>query len=388
MKKIITMILAVMLILTVIVGTVSAAEPAMDKSWPEETIKIGVELWDTADETNIGAVNYFNYLADHYNVEFMFSESISSAEQEFEFADACAAAGCKGYIGIYNASFDSIAQHVTDHGMYYWCVERSIDEAFADNPYYLGGYNPVVSGSDIDGNGDYLLGYELAYTLAEGGAKHIVYCSGGAEIGLQMFVDRQEGFFDGLEAAKNDGYEVEFDLDKDIIPGWPGSDEFAARQSQAISGDYDAVACSFSGVEVWYQPILDAGRQDVMKIAGVGTVTDSIVSIAETGAIAALVYECEEVMLGNAVPMMINAVNGHSDLLKGEEGYCLVDTNRWTLKDIEDFKAVLEKHEAGEFYVSAEDMIQLFPEFNPELTKEEFINFYTRLTLDHAMGRE
>ena len=381
MKKILCFAVAALMAALMLTGSVFAAEPALDGSWPEESIKIGVEVYDTTDQTVLGYHEYFDYLSKYYNVEFMYSESISSAEQELEFVDNCASAGCKGYFGGYNISMDTVVRRVTEMGMYYWGVERGLDEEFKDNPYYLGGFVPVVDGSDVEGNGDFLLGYELAYTLAEGGSAHVAFCNGGADFGIPMFIDRQSGFFAGIEAAQADGFGIAFDPAADIVSGWPGTDEFAARQSQVITGDYDSVAASFSGVEVWLQPIIDAGKMGSVKLAGVGAVTDSMVSISESGAIGALVYECEEVVFGNAIPMMINAINGHSDLVKGEEGYCIVPVNRWTLSKTEDIAAIYDKHDAGEYYVTAEDLAQFFPEFNPDTTKDQFLEFYRSKTL-------
>lgn len=371
------------LLLTV---SVSAAEPALDGTWPEETIKIGVEVYDTTDQSVLGYREYFDYLSRYYNLEFIFSESISSAEQELEFVNNCAAAGCKGYVGGYNISMDTVVRRVTEMGMYYWGVERGLDETFKDNEYYLGGFVPVVDGSEVEGNGDFLLGYELAYSLAEGGCAHVAFCNGGADFGIPMFIDRQAGFFAGIEAAQADGYAVAFDPSADIVSGWPGTDEFAARQSQVITGDYDAVAASFSGVEVWLQPIIDAGKMGAVKLAGVGAVTDSMVDISESGAIGALIYECEEVVFGNAIPMIINAVNGHNDLVKGEDGYCLVGVNRWTLTDPEAIATIFNKHDSGEYYVSAEEMSQFFPEFNADASKDQFLEFYRSKTLDAALA--
>ena len=386
MKKVLCMLLTALMTALLLAGSVSAAEPALDGTWPEETIKIGVEVYDTTDQTVLGYQEYFDYLSQYYNVEFMFSESIANAEQELDFIDGCFAAGCKGFISGYNISKDTQIKRVTDMGMYYWGVDRDLDEEFIDNPYYLGGFLPVVDGSDVEGNGDFLLGYELAYSLAEGGSQHVAFCNGGADFGIQMFVDRQSGFFAGIEAAQAAGFEIAFDPAQDVVSGFPGTDEFAARQSQVITSDYDAVAASFSGVEVWLQPLIDAGKLGVVKLAGVGAVTDSMVSISETGSIGALIYECEEAVFGNAVPMIINAVNGHADLIKGETGYCAVPVNRWTLTNPEDIAKIYEKHAAGEYYVTAEDMVQFFPEFQADTTTDAFMEFYRSVTLDKALA--
>lgn len=369
-------------------ASVESSENAisLDGTWPEKTIKIGVEVYDTADSSVIAYSEYFDYLSEKYNVEFMMSESIQSPEDELDFAASCQAAGCSGYIGGYNASMETIVETVTGYGMYYWGAERGLDEMFADNEYYLGGFSPLSSnGKGIEENGDYLLGYEMAYALAEAGCTHVAYCNGGASFGITMFVDRQNGFIDGIADAQNEGYEIVFNKDTDIVEGWPGTDAFTAAQSNIITSDYDGIACSFSGMEVWIQPLTQSGKENSVKLTGIGTLNEGTEMMIESGMICSLIYECEEIVFGNAVPMIINAVNGHADLVKGDDGYCALGVARWNIKDMDAFSQVYEKHEAGEYFVTAEDMTQFFPEFNESASKEDFENFYGELTLENVM---
>lgn len=190
----------------------------------------------------------------------------------------------------------------------------------------------------------------------------------------------------GLD-AQSAGYEVEFNAEKDTVEGWPGTDSFTAAQSAVLGEDYDAIACSFSGMEIWAQPIADLGKEDAIKLAGVGSLTEASGALLENGQIASLVYECEEIVFGNAIPMIINAVNGHADLVKGDEGYCALGVARWNLKDYSAFTSVYEKHNAGEYYVTAEDMTQFFPEFNESASKETLESFYAGMTLSNAISK-
>ncbi len=357
----------------------------LDGSWPEETIKIGIEVYDTTELGFVAFQDYLDYLSSLYNLEFMFSESIASAQDELAFVDACAAAGCKGYIGIYNASMNTVVDNVTNYGMYYWGCERGLDEQYKDNEYYLGGFKTLSSdGSESEENGDYLLGYDVAYSLAEAGCKHVAYCNGGAGLGIPMFVDRQTGFFEGIKAAQADGMEIAFDENADIVEGWPGTDDFTAMQSKVLSSDYDGIGVSFT-MEVWAQPIYDAGKSDSIKLAGGGSITDSLIDLVDSGEVCAAIYECPEIIFGNAIPMIINAVNGHADLVKGEEGYCDLGVCRWNVKDIDTFTKIYDKHNNGEYFVTAEDMTQFFPEFNENASKESFCEFYRNLTLENAV---
>lgn len=365
-------------------GGAGAAD--LDGSWPEEKIKIGVEVYDTTDLTVIAYQDYFNYLAEYYNLEFMFSESISSAEAELNFVDSCASAGCKGYIGGYNYSMNEVVDAVTGHGMYYWGAERGLDAEYADNEYYLGGFKPVSSdGTESDKNGDYLTGYEMAYTLAEQGCKHVVFCNGGASFGVQMFVDRQTGFMDGIKAAQADGLDIVFDESKDIIEGWPGTDEFAAAQTSALDSDYDGVAVAFSGLQIWIQPIATAGKSDSIKLAGVGAVSDSLLDVAKSGQLSCLIYECEEVVFGNAVTMVVNAITGNASVSKNGTQAGVIPVARWNITDGETYEKIYEKHAAGEYYISAQDLAQCFPQFNPDATYESICDFYKSFTLENTV---
>ncbi len=355
----------------------------LDGSFPEETVKIGVEVYDTTDLGVIAYMEYFEAMEDYFNVEFMFSESISSAEEELAFVDSCNAAGCKGYIGGYNVSMETVVDKVTEYGMYYWGCERGLDEEYASNEYYLGGFTPLAAeGVDSSKNGDYSIGYSLAYTLAEQGTQHVVYCNGGAGMGIPMFVDRQEGFVDGIAAAQADGYEIEWDSEKDVVEGWPGTDDFAAAQANAISSDYDAVACSFSGFEIWAQPLVDAGKVGSVKLAGVGTVSDSLIDLFDEGMISLLIYECPEIVFGQALPMILNAVTGSADVIKGDEGYMACPINRWMITTTEQYMSVYNFHDEGNYYVSPEDTAQLISAFNADITKDAFEDYYSGLTLD------
>jgi len=367
-------------------GDDAATAVSLDGSWPDETVKIGVEVYDTTDSNVIAYMDYFKSLEDSYNVEFMFSESVASPEDELAFADSCAAAGCKGYIGGYNATMETIVDKVTEYGMYYWGCERGLDEKYAGNEYYLGGFESMVTDSSIDASkgGDYLIGYSMATKLADQGVKHVVFCSGGSQMGIPMFIDRLAGFTDGIAAAQAAGKEIQWDPATDDIAGWPGTDDFAEAQSNAITKDYDAVACSFSGFEIWAQPLSDAGRDDVV-VAGVGSVDGSLSELFEQGTISMVIYECPEVVFGQAFPMIMNAVTGHADVVKGDTGYLSCDINRWVIEDADTYNAIYNFHEEGNYYVTAEDMTNVIYEYNNAVTQDDINNFYFTKTLEACM---
>jgi ABC-type sugar transport system substrate-binding protein len=127
MKKLIALLLALVMVFALVAcgnpGGEQTGEPAPTGSqpadpnpgtegpktdskgrYPAETIKIGFVNYDPTAEQYLALENYFDYLAENYNIEVMSSEALNSAEGEMAFIDACAAAGCKAIFGYYNVS--------------------------------------------------------------------------------------------------------------------------------------------------------------------------------------------------------------------------------------------------------------------------------------------
>lgn len=398
-KKLISMLMCIMLISGLVLsgcgsdsgsndtsGASASAEDSsivLDGTWPEETVLIGVEIFDTTDEQTLSFLAYLEYLTEYFNIDFMVSESLDSAEGELDFIDSCASSGCSAIIACYNVSGSTAIQEAIDQGMYYWGTE-DYSEEFLDNDYYLGSYTLTEDGSSE--NGDYLAGYELGYSLAESGATKVFYCNGGASFGVQMFIDRQSGFEAGIAAAQADGYDIEFDSSTDIIEGWPGSDDFSAALSAKLDGTYDGAAIPFDPLSI-VQPVIDAGLSGSIKLAVLATVTDTYAEFMEDGTISTVAYACEELMFGNSMVQILNAVTGHVDATRDSDGNAgFVYSSYWMISDSETYQAIYDYHESGNYVVSAYDIAGLLAEFNEDITFEEINEYYSSLDVETAMS--
>lgn len=351
---------------------------AFDRSWPEETLKIGVELFNPTDDTWLGVKAYFDYLASIFNIEYIYSEAITSAEQEFAFIDSCAAAGCKGIYAYYNASGPSAIMNATSQGMFYVGIADYYDR-FVDDEYYVGGY---TFASENGLSGDYTAGYELGYSLAMQDVEHIVYASG--ETKVAMFKDRAQGFYDGVAAAQADGSTARFDPEVDVIGGWPDAPTFPALQTAALTADYDAVG-SANDIAYWLQPVSDAGKQ--MKMACIGTVSASYKSYVDNGTISVIVYDAPEYVHGAPMIMLINACTGYGELTKNADGTPrLQSIHRWTVDSPELFNEIFSKHSAGEFYVGGKDVAMLLGGLNPNASLDLMDAIYD-VPMDEVMGK-
>lgn len=351
---------------------------AFDRSWPEETLKIGVVLFNPTDDTWLRVKDYYDYLSSIFNIEFIYSEAIASPEQEFQFINSCAAAGCKGIYGYYNSAGPASIMEATRLGMYYTGIADYYDR-FVENEYYVGGYQFI---SATGKNGDYAAGYELGYNLAKQDTKHIVFASG--ETKVAMMADRTQGFCDGVAAAQAEGATVKFDPNTDIIGGWPDAPTFAPQQTAALTSDYDAVG-SATDIAYWFQPVADAGKQ--MKMAAIGSVSDSYKDYFADGTVSVIVYDCPEYVHGAPMIMLLNCCTGHPELAKNADGTPrLQGVNRWTVNSNELFLEIYNKHANNEFYVSAKDTAMLLGGLNPNASLELMDQVYT-VTMEQSMGK-
>lgn len=381
-KKILALLMTAIMVLPLVACGDSGDKQSngdfqLDGTWPEEKVKIGIVGYDSTNEQQMEVQAYFEYLEEYYNIEIMVSENLADAEGELNFIANCASAGCKGIVAYYNVALEEAAKACANYGMYYWGGFGGDEEAYnavKDNEYYLGGYTL--------GDAEYNAGVSMAEALIEQGCEKIVFCSGGAAFGVQMFIDRKAGFVDTINKAKADGKNVEIVYE---IEGWPGTDAFVAAQTTAINMDIDAIACTFDSA-MWFQVVMDAGKQESVSLACVGSVSDMYKGFVNSGLVTCIVYDNVDVTFGNAIPMILNAVDGHKFV--NEDGSApLIGVQRWTITSADQFNTVYDLYDGGDYVITAEDMADLIIANNPDMTTEKFAEFYGSYTIDKLLEK-
>ncbi len=358
-------------------GDASGGDVALDGSYPAETVKIGLVGYDNTSEQQMAIQEYLDYLSEKFNIEVMYSENLADAEGELNFISDCAAAGCKAVIGYYNEALSEAAKTAADYGMYYWGgFGGNKDEVEAAKTtcgeYYLGGYTL--------GEADYEGGRSLALALAEQGCEKVVFCSGGASFGVTQFVERKEGFLAGVEEAKANGVNMEVVKE---VEGWPGTDSFTADQTAVMGMEVDAIASSFD-VAMWFQPVMEAGKAESVKLAAIGEVSDTYHDFFNSGLVSVIVYDNEEVVFGNAIPLILNAVSGNK-LVDADGNGFQYEVQRWTITTPEEFNAVYDLHDSGNWVVTAEDIAELLVDLNPDANADTFKTFYGSFGIESVM---
>lgn len=337
--------------------------------YPEQTVKIGVEIYDPTDGETLETQAYLQSLVnDGLNVQFIYSEAIASPEAEFQFIDDCYNAGCKGIIGFYNLALGETVQKCIDYGMYYWGA--AIDDAdvlatYQDNPYVL----DAIS----FGNGDYEGGYALGEYFGKLGAKKVIYSSGGADFGVPMFVNRREGF---VAAA------AEYGLEYIEVSGFP-SEAFFADQASALAEDIDGVAASFNGLDFWAQPIAVAGKTDTVPLATLGSITQDYADAFANGTVAFMSSTNVSRFAIGAV-LIVNAVDGNAEALQVDGRLGVYTSALWLLDSAEDAQNAADIA-AKVYYL--EDLEQLIVNLNPNANAQTLADLVAAsATLESIQG--
>ena len=364
-------------------GETSPAAPegpslAADGRYPAELVKIGFVNYDTTADQVLAIQDYFKYLQTAFNFDVIWSESLSNAEQEFEFIERCAAAGCKAIIGYYNEGLDESAKLCASLGMYYWggAEQDRIYEPNKNNDFYLGGY--------YSGNMNYDFGYAITAALVANDCHKVIVMSGGKDYGVPFFIERYQGIIDGIEKAKAGGYDIEMVYE---VPGWPGTEEFAAHQVAALQTEADSLAGTLNSM-MWLQPMQVAGKFGQIKIASIGTADEDMVGLMHAGVFVGVCVEISGVF-GLAIPMILNAVDGYASQQRNADGTApKVNVSNWVITSADDMAYFADiERPGGTWTFNIDDMKTVLFAFNPDMKVEDLSTLYTATSAEEVRAR-
>jgi DNA-binding LacI/PurR family transcriptional regulator len=336
--------------------------PKKVEKYGKQTIKIGFVNYDPTAAQFIQMQKYFKYLQEYVNVDFIYSEAIKSAEDELAFIESCAAAGAKGIIGYYNVSEKAAVKKAADLGMYYYGLSsnQGIYSEFKNNKFYLGAADA--------GKADYESGYAMAKGLIDAGSKKLILASGGKAFGVPIFVERVRGIQAAIDEANKAGKDVKIVKE---INGFP-DEAFFAAQAGALAMDVDGVLATFNGAEIWMQPIQAAGKAGKIKISTVASIDDMYKGAFESGAMATLAAELVE-NFGLSIPMIVNAVEGNSDVIRKADGTAAnFPSSNVVIKDKDTFMKYYKIEATGIWAYGGEDIQKLIKGFNKEVKYSDY----------------
>ena len=220
MKKVIALLLSLAMVLTL------AACGSDPSGAGKKTVKIGVLVADVSGEEALGFANYYqNYIQEHYNVEFSYTEQLADAAAEKSAIEKFAAQGFDAVISFAASDRATQLQTCIDNKLYYAVASGMLDdgqyEQFKDSEYFVGQIGPSM-------DTEYAAGYAMGEYFAQQGAKTIAMY--GAFIPNPMHVYRAAGVLAGIGATYGGA------SDKDAIVGQIFADQGIDLQKVESNG--------------------------------------------------------------------------------------------------------------------------------------------------------
>ena len=363
MRKLLALILALAL---------CAMTPACAEG---ELHRIGVIVYNTADEEVLGFKEYLKgYIEQNFEmVEFIYSYSINSEEQELQFIQAACDSGVEGFLSFTSYDLPREVELCAENGAYYLLASGTVAagdfEAVEDNPYFLGAFGPgqpfeFQAGADI-----------ARYFIREKAGTRFFVLSGGAALGNEMHYQRTLGVLDTLASA----YGASFPLTRDAIartaepltvetdrvsitvcPGYLRmEDAFNAAKAAFEAGEYDAVLSVL--------PPLDAvdfiGKTPLGVIDSYNTRNLQLVT---EGVLKVVVGKYNSIV-GPAFALMLNAVTGYAEDFRENGKAVQVIQGFWTSENAEDYndKYALSTSAAMNAY-NFDDLAHVIRIYNPD----------------------
>lgn len=347
------------------------------QKFPAETVKIGVPQYDETDSSAIAMREYFDYLSQYLNIEFVYSEALASAEDELAFVENCYVSGCKAILGSYDVIGHTIIDTCADYGMYYLLGPSDLSLMSGDLYDQYKGNDAWIGGITL-GNVNYQSGQAVANYLVENNVKKACYASGGAIFGVEMFVMGQNGFNDALAAS---GADIEI-ID---LPGFPSDEWFATQASILADPELQAVS-GLATPNFWVQPMMAANRSDILLVSASGALDETNQAALSDGSLDFICFNNVEEHALNII-MLLNALNGDMDMVKPDGSTVLVDANCWQASDIDYFNKVYEMSHGDEHIIDINDVCSLIKALNPDASFDDIATVFGETDLDTIVAR-
>ena len=340
----------------------------------QEVHKIGVIVYNLGDEEVIGIREYLQgYIQKNFEmVEFIYSDSIRSAEQEMKFIQDACDQGVEGFMSFRTFDLKAEVELCEKNKVYYMLASGTVEDAefdaVADNPWFLGMFGP---GIELE----YQAGLHMAKFFAKDGARRFFLLSGGAGTGNDMHYQRTLGMLNGLSTLSGVTYGRPTEelaavtettivnagpYNVTIVPGYMSQDESRAKAINVyMNGTYDAVLATLNVGD-----FLPAIRNS--RLGMVDSYNTRNLQLFTNNKLHYLVGKYSS-SVGPAFALMFNAVTGYAADFRNDGRAIKVAQDFWTSDSADDFneKYTLSQSETMNAY-NFEDLSAVCKAFNPE----------------------
>ena len=353
----------------------SGKKPEESPQTDAEVHKIGVIVYNTADEEVIGFREYLKgYIEDNFEmVDFVYSGSIGSREEELAFMQAACDDGVEGFMSFLSYDLKGEVALCEKNNAYYMLASGTVAaedfEAVRDNPWFLGAFGP---GQPFE----FQAGADMArFFIREKTGMNYFVLSGGAPLGNEMHYQRTLGILDALANA----YGAVFDKSRTelalsdvpvtvstdrvsvtVCPGYiSGEDPLQTAKAAFEAGKYDAVLSVLPPMEkvevIGKTPL---GVVDSYNTRNLQLVTEGVLRF---------VVGKYNSMIGPAFALMLNAVTGYAADFRDDGRAVQVTQGFWVSDSAEDYneKYALSTSAAMNAY-NFDDLSKVIRVYNPD----------------------
>lgn len=364
MKKILSLLLALSMVFSLAAcgGKQQSDTPAVPsqseaETEAQETVaagtglvkhKIGALVYSITDDQVISFRRYLeDYIASCFEeVEFVYSQTITTPEQEMEYINQFAEAGVEGVLAFNSYDMKAEVELCAEKGMYYMRPAASVSDAefaaVADNPYFVGVVGP---GSEME----YQCGADMAeFFVKQNYGNEYFILSGGMPMHIEMHTQRTMGILDTLQKA----YGVTFnqadldaaassmepvhmeagDLKVCLCPGFMDSEAFLAPALEEFKEDQYQNVLSVIPVDEMVTVIKPAGA----KIGVIDNYSERNLQLFNEGVEVYCVGKYNSI-IGPSFAAMYNAITGNGDKFREDGKAFSVTQGFWISDSKEDY---------------------------------------------------
>ena len=378
MRKRIALLLGLALCMSLAAcGAAKTEEPQHTR---EPKHKIGVIVYNTADNEVQGFREYLKgYIEDNFEmVEFVYSGSIASGEEELDFIQKACDEGVEGFMSFLSHDLSAEVSLCEKNKAYYLLASGTVADAdfdaAADNPWFLGMFGPGRAF-------EFQAGADMGRFFAEQdpGSRYFIL-SGGAALGNEMHYQRTLGILNAFAVA----YGVSFNVSREelarvsepttveldgltvtICPGYISREPYLTTAKEAYAaGIWDAVL----------SVLPPEGMTDVIGKTPLGIVDayhTRNLQLFNDGTLRFVVGKYSS-MIGPAFALMLNAVTGHAEDFRTGGKAIRVIQGFWQSDSRDDYveKYTLSASAAKNAY-NFDDLSKVIRIYNPDASLYE-----------------
>ncbi len=372
MKRLLCVFLAVCLCCGVAACGLSETKPE------SELHKLGVIVYNTADDEVIGFREYLQgYIEQNFEmVQFVYSDSISSPEEELRFIQSACDDGAEGFLSFLSYDLAAEVALCEQNKAYYLLASGTVSgeefDAVAENPWFLGMFGP---GQPFE----FQAGADMArFFVGEKVGTDYFVLSGGAPYGNELHYQRTLGVLDTLASAYGVSFPVSreeiaraaepmtVETDRVRVTVVPGYDVLAEAPEVFAAGHYDAVLSVLPPQDF----VSEIGRTPL------GVVDSYNTRNFQLFASGPLRFVCGKYssIVGPAFALMLNAVTGHAEEFRDRGKAVQVTQGFWLSDSAEDYneKYALSESAAMNAY-NFDDLSRVICLYNPNANLNELV---------------